>query len=356
MRNEQPRVLIVGAGVIGASLAYHLARRGARVQLVEEACAPARGVTGRAFGWVNLINGEPANAVAYDLRRAAVADFDRLEREAPAAFAAARRGSLVWRSTVEATQALVEAHQEAGAPISLIGADAIAGMEPHLRHPPQIAAWSPNDMALSPEELTKTLVDAAVEAGADAVFGHEVRALEVSDARVTGVRLAQEVLTADIVVIAAGPNANHLTSQVGLDVGLEISPALLLRFMADRRFLHHILREPDFEVRQTPDNMVLIVKGYDKRLPDNGPDEMGARVRALMQERFQIPESLAFHRLQVGARPMFKDGTPRLGFAAAIDGLYMAVGHPGLILAPLMGRLAADEIITGQRASELTYA
>ncbi len=47
---------------------------------------------------------------------------------------------------------------------------------------------------------------------------------------------------------------------------------------------------------------------------------------------------------------MFSDGLPRLGFVAEIDGLYVAVGHPGVILAPLLGRLAAEEIIAGKRS------
>jgi hypothetical protein len=51
----------------------------------------------------------------------------------------------------------------------------------------------------------------------------------------------------------------------------------------------------------------------------------------------------------VGDRPIFADGLPRRGFLPQVDGLYIAVGHPGVILAPLIGRLTAEEILDGRR-------
>ena len=44
---------------------------------------------------------------------------------------------------------------------------------------------------------------------------------------------------------------------------------------------------------------------------------------------------------------------PRLGFLTGVDGLYVAVGHPGVILAPLLGRFSAEEIVDGRRSALL---
>ena len=72
-----PSVVVVGAGIVGASLAYHLASAGAAVTLVERS-RPASGVTARSFAWINVIYGNAPTLVG--LRNLALADHHRLER------------------------------------------------------------------------------------------------------------------------------------------------------------------------------------------------------------------------------------------------------------------------------------
>ena len=58
MTGSKPRVVVIGAGIIGASIAYHLARRGAAVTLVERA-HPAAEASGHSFAWINASFGNP---------------------------------------------------------------------------------------------------------------------------------------------------------------------------------------------------------------------------------------------------------------------------------------------------------
>ena len=70
-----PSVVIAGAGIVGASLAYHLASAGAAVTIIERA-QPASGVTARSFAWINIVH---RNApVLAQLRSLAIADYRRL--------------------------------------------------------------------------------------------------------------------------------------------------------------------------------------------------------------------------------------------------------------------------------------
>lgn len=73
-------MVIVGAGIVGASIAYHLARQGQHVIVVEQA-HPAAGATGRSFGWIS--EGVPEGAPDAFLRREIVADWIRLAQEIP---------------------------------------------------------------------------------------------------------------------------------------------------------------------------------------------------------------------------------------------------------------------------------
>lgn len=63
MTGSAPQVAIIGAGVMGASIAWQLSRRGASVTVVDRHPCPAMGVTGYAFGWINLIHGDSNNAI-----------------------------------------------------------------------------------------------------------------------------------------------------------------------------------------------------------------------------------------------------------------------------------------------------
>ena len=74
-------VIVVGAGIVGAAIAYHLARQGAQVTVLEQD-SPGSGVTRHSFAWINPHGEFPAAARA--LRAQALADYRRLQHELPA--------------------------------------------------------------------------------------------------------------------------------------------------------------------------------------------------------------------------------------------------------------------------------
>ena len=82
MRVRMSPVVIVGAGIVDASVAYHLARRGVPVTLIERASAPAAGVTGASFAWIGDTGGEWPGG-AEDLRESVLRDYRRLGAEVP---------------------------------------------------------------------------------------------------------------------------------------------------------------------------------------------------------------------------------------------------------------------------------
>ncbi len=352
MSTTSMRIAVIGSGILGASVAWHLARRGASVQLFDEGPVPASGVTGRAFGWINVVNGKPLDDPAgYRLLREGVAEYRRLGSILPEALRDARPGSLLWLETGEATEALVRAHQAAGAAVELVDAEKIAQWEPQLSEIPPCAAFSPGDLALSPAVLAEAFAKAAMVAGATMRFGERVIAVETLNGRVTGVRTANGVLPSDIVVIAAGTASNDLTGALGGQIGVESSPSILLRYAAPGPFISRILRGPGLEIRQWHDHSLFVATSYIDGTAENSPEAIGRRTLEKMKRRFAMPDGVRLTDAVVGHRPIFPDGLPRLGFLPRVEGAYVAVGHPGVILAPLMGRLAAEEIIDGRRSA-----
>src|SRR5215213_9110501 len=83
METRQSPVVVVGAGIVGASVAYHAARAGAAVALLDAGPSPAADVTGASFGWIGGPSGTDVADGSSPLRASALDDHRRLEREVP---------------------------------------------------------------------------------------------------------------------------------------------------------------------------------------------------------------------------------------------------------------------------------
>jgi glycine/D-amino acid oxidase-like deaminating enzyme len=301
-------VVVVGAGVVGASVAYHLARAGAPVTLIERAPAPAAGATGQSFGWIGGGSGDWPGG-AEDLRTSVLADYRRLEREIPGV-------AVRWTGSLDLTGT------RAG---QWIERARIEQLEPHLRLAPERAVYSPADGAVDPVGVTNAMVDAARRLGARVVLGTTVTSLP-----------------AGTVVLATGAEVTALSGVV-LPVGP--SPALLIRVAAPAGLVRTIVVTPDFEARELrPGLLVLTAPVPDPGIVEHTVD----RLRAT----FRNTGSIRLLGWAIGQRPMPADG-PVVGFLTPDRSLYVAVAHSGVTLAPTLGRLIAQELTTGQAGPEL---
>lgn len=168
-------VVVVGAGIVGSSVAYHLARRGVPVTLLEQGPAPATGVTGNSFAWIGNTGGHWPGG-ARDLREHVLADHRRLENELPQV-TVRRTGSLSWADTsAEGSQP--------GPGQFRIGRSDIAALEPNLRHPPVQAIHTPSDAGVDPTALADALVAAAGAHGAAVLHDTVVTSLQVTNGRI----------------------------------------------------------------------------------------------------------------------------------------------------------------------------
>ena len=346
----RPQVAVVGAGIVGASLAYHLARQGAAVTLLDRGEAAA-GVTAQSFAWINVVHGAPEPQL--ELRRQALAEWHRLRRELGPALAIDWCGALTWQRDPAATEGLVAAHQAAGYDLRLIQRAEIATLEPGLLHPPACAAWAPDEGALDPAAATQALVAGAAAAGAVVRLGCAVQGVTSNADRITGLATAAGPLAADRVVLAAGVATASLSAPLGLALPLAASPAILVRLRAPGCLLRRIVSMPRLELRQAGPERLLGAEEYLDETAANGPAAVAERLLAAIREEIRGGEGVSLESVAVGQRPMPADGAPLVGPAPSIAGLYVAALHAGVIMAPLIGRLAAAEILSGRPESLL---
>lgn len=350
MPTATPKVIVVGAGIVGASVCYHLARRGAAVTLVDKG-QPARGVTSKSFGWINVAHG-PADTAQLRLR--AIRDWRRLESELDYSVRIDWSGALTWNDHPNDTENFAREQAASGHDVRLIGRDAIAALEPNLKGLPECAAFAADEGAVEPSAATEALVRAAQGAGARIWLDAEVSALSSSGGKVTGIRTLEGTAEADMIVLAAGTRTGELCLHLGVEAPVDQSPSILLRFCTRHRLVNTVISNPHMEVRQASDFLMWCAEDYIDDSAENGPEAVAQRTLAQIKERLAGGATVELIDVNVGLRPIPTDGLPIIGHIPGVEGLYLAAMHAGVTLAPLVGRLVSDEIIDDMDIDLLT--
>ncbi len=335
---------MIGAGIVGASIAHHLAARGARVTVLERE-RPAAAASGRSFGWINASFGHPD---AYQqLRYLAMLEYLRLEREVPG-IQVNWSGSLVWLPDAagDSLARLVRAQQRRGYPVRSVEAREFAALEPRVRPAPALAAFAEREAAVDPAHTTVALLEAAQKSGAQVRYPVTVTGFDLHGDRLRAVETGDGAIGVDVAVLAAGVDTPRLAREAQLRVPLKESPALLLRTRPLEQTAARILVTPQAQVKQQVDGRVVVGVGPRADLPAQSPE--GAR-ETLAAAQTILPglTSADLESATPGLRPMPDDELPIVGFAGPVGGVYVAVTHSGVTLAALIGRLVASEILEG---------
>lgn len=359
------RVIVIGAGIVGCSIAWHLARRGASVTLLE-ARKPAAQASGHSLAWLN--GGDGDQPLAYHvLREYALGEHRRIATEL--AWPVRWGGALEWRDApVAELEQHVHVMQRRGADMRSIDARELRAIEPGLVVPRGTKlAYAPHDGALDAVRATQVLFDAAIAAGARAVVPARVTAIEPvrTGAGGDGVVVVTDSgrFEADTVVVAAGVGATAIAAMAGLSLLQKNTPGIIAITEPLPRVLNTVLYGPVVHMHQRDDGCVVLGEKAGPAdlevhrlalpsLPNEFPaSDIGARhgARILAAATQQVP-ALARAKVReigIGWRPMPADGLPLIGRFDSAPALYFAVMHSGMTLAPLVGRLVATELLDG---------
>jgi glycine/D-amino acid oxidase-like deaminating enzyme len=322
--NSGETVIVVGAGIVGASVAYHCARAGAVVTLVDAGRLGA-GVTADSFAWVGASGVHTGPAAT--LRATATAEYRRVEAELPG-LPVTWSGSLSWRAEDCVPEA--EPGQE------IVDAARVMTLEPNLRRPPEWAVWIPGDGAVDPVGVTERLVAGTRAHGARVHLDTAVTTvLRDATGQVAGVDTAGGPLSGTAVVLAAGTATAGLGARLGVRVPVEPSPCPLFRLRAPAGLVRTVVNTQDFDLRQVAADRLIAAA--------DSPERTLAAVRST----FRGAGNVELVSTRVGVRPMPVDGEPIVGPVSQLPGLYVAVMHSAVTLGPAVGRLVARELVGG---------
>ncbi|MDN4599769.1 FAD-dependent oxidoreductase [Paenibacillus sp. F6_3S_P_1C] len=337
--NKQ-KIVIIGAGIVGASIAYHLAKRNQDVTVIERHPAAAREVTEKSFAWIHTTHRvAPEYWHLYD---AALEEYHALQQEL-SELKIDWHGALTWDTPPLREQCHLQK----------LNREQLEALEPNLKEYPDEAMFVSEEGAVDPIVVTELLLSKAREYGAKVQFDTQVTQLQQEDSRLVGVHTTKGLREADVVVLAAGTGIPELCNPLGCLVPVTSSPSILIRMKTANKQIHTLISNAQFEARQLTDYTLLAAEDYIDESEENGPEAVGKRAFDTLRRSLKDGNQLELESIKVGMRPMPEDGYPIVGFQDHIKGLYLSVMHSAITLAPLIARLAASEIIDRESRSEL---
>ena len=361
-------VVVVGAGIIGASIAFQLSRRSIPVTVLDDG-EPGYGASSHSFAWINATGKSPN--YYHDFNRRSMDMWARFARVLDADVGLTWGGYLQWESTQDGAdrlRALLAELHSWGYPCRMIGEREINDLEPGIVTGPVLAA-AVNDVDGHVD--TQKVVDACLlrtrEAGAivrpnSRATGFNMTQNASGETVVEGVLTEMGEIPCDTVVLAAGVATTALAAMVGVDMPQQYSPGVVVRTDPQPPLLQNVsvLYAPQIEpghseihLRQMANGVVQIGEGSQESL--NRDDSQG-HANDLLDRATKYLPALSGARVSpvpVGIRPMPRDGFPAIGFCGSAPNVYMALMHSGVTLAPLAAELATMEIVDGIRVDAL---
>jgi len=351
-------IVIAGAGIIGASIAYHLAMRGARVTILD-AEHPGSGATGKSLGWINATFSKRPRSY-FDFNYAGIAAWRRLEIELGGELNVQWGGSVAWfppGSDADELHASVRNHQEWGYAAHLISEPELHRLLP-LVSPGEIASacHSAHEGAVDPLEAMDVLLAKARASGAEVRFPCRVTGISLVGGRVQSIQTTDGPIEASVLVLACGVGSPALARMAGIDVPLKESPGVLLHTAPAARLIDRVVLAPGTHFKQALDGRIVagaqIVAGVGTTITEASVQQ-AEEIRGLIRLFLPQVKDVPVERVTLGYRVMPRDEYPILGFAGACPNLYVAATHSGVTLGPLIGQLAALEILDGVQVQAL---
>lgn len=362
-------IVIIGGGVMGASIAYHLRQRGgASVTLIERR-ALGTGTTGRSGA---IVRQHYSHAFTIRMARESLRVFQHFDERIGGDCGFVTTGMLVMggANDVATLQANVALQQAQGVVTRMIAPNEIAEVAPGYSSEGLVAAcYEPETGVADPMATTHCFATRARELGASIHEGVTVTQLVTDGSRVLGVDTDAGRFEAATVIVAANVWSRSLVEPLDLTLPLMATrhPMLALRRPSDaggRLAMHAVCLDMAREIYLRPDlGGITLVGSTNNVLSSSDPDTYAQGLSVAEIAHFQAEGSACFPALTravprggwAGIYDDTPDYHPILDRLPGYDGLYCAVGFSGhgFKLSPVIGQWMAEFVLTGHKPADM---
>lgn len=351
-------IVIIGAGVIGASIAYHLSRRSQGNITILERNTPGSGASEHSFAWVNAFGKDPRDY--HTLNRRSLDMWYRLEQQLKQDIGVHHGGEMRWENCKQRAGQLrqrIHQLQTWGYPCRLISRNEMLELEPELRPGDVTAAsYSDADIHIETDKFIQVCLENAREFGTDVISKTNVTDFTIHNEEVRTVITSETEYPCDIVILASGVETTQLASKVSVHIPQQQSPGIVIKTTPCQKLLHNVavIHAPPMHnhlqylhLRQLTDGTLRIGQGTQEGI---NTDDTQHHADTLLENAKKCLPQIGDARAiptSVGYRPMPLDGYPIIGFTKAVRNMYITLMHSGVSLAPLIGEMATLEIVDG---------
>lgn len=353
-------VVLIGGGVIGAAIAWYLAEQQQRTILIEKNI-PGQEASAAAAGILAVASGRARNGPLYRLKHASQALYPALVRELQE-----RTGIDIEYQTAgvmdllrtdedeEKYRTLYALRREQGDPATWLSAEEVHRLEPALTQDIRGAVHFSGDHHLHNGKLAEAWIKADEQRGVTVRTGSTVSEIRTASGKVSAVRVGDEWISANTVVIAAGSWSREVGDLFGLMIPVEPAKGQMLAIRATT--VRHVLSWNDHYLVPRKNGDVIVGStvefvGHNKEVTLETIHSLIARSIELVPALRNVPLS----HFWAGLRPYSPTRRPILCRAPGLENVIIATGHHrnGIVLAPMTGQLISELITTGKPSMSL---
>ncbi len=367
-------VVVIGAGIIGASVAWHLAKKKVDV-LVLEKSDPCSGTSGACDGMVFLQSKKPGVHLA--LAMAGRNRFDTLEQELDADIALQCSGGIMAitsEAELTAVNWFVQEQNQAGLGVSLLDIRQARELAPCLSPNLPGATFCSLDARVNPIYLTLAFLEAAERCGTRVLSRTPVMGIGLKTDGIFVLDTPQKTIETRTIVNAAGVHAPKIGKMVGLDIPITprrgqilvtgpmapvLDQCLISAAYVAAKYDPAIAESGHMGISMEQTEAGNFLLGSTREFVGFDRSTTLTAVKHILAETTAIIPALqdaSLMRTFAGLRPYTPDGLPILGRVPSLPGFIMAAGHEGdgIALSPVTGQLIAELITDGTTCINLT--
>ena len=350
-------IVVVGAGIMGASIAYQLAKQSTAQILVLDERPPVGGISGRTFGQIRQHYSNELLVAMAQRGFAVIRNWDTEVGFGNPGYVQLGYLLLVTDNQLEALHRNIDIGKACGVDTRFVTAPEIAALEPLLVTDGLAGgAYEPEGGYIDVTKMVLSWLIAAQEHGAEVVSGVRINELCVSEGRVTSVVTNSGEVAAPLVIVATGAWACDLLDPIGVRVPVQRRRLELatLQTQPGQPQMHSCITDGNSNIVLRPDfGRRFVAAAYPKQMPLVA-DPLALGNEAAQQAHLQRIDTALAERMPAlrGATPVSQisgaydvtpDYHPLIGWSTEVDGLCLALGFSGhgLKLSPAIGEMVA---------------
>ncbi len=340
---QKPKILVVGSGIIGASIALSCVNLSAEVVVLEQSKLGGA-ASSNSFGWINASFAE--SPAYFELRNAAVNAFRNLQTDLNLNDSVSWQGTLWWEDSGQELKKQFNNLLDRGYAAKLLNGNEIKNLEPNLKDVPEAAIFTPLEGAAEADRVALKMLAKITDEGGKVISGCKVEGLQFKKDRVSGVKTNIGKMSCDMVVLATGADAQNGLLGCEWNLPMQNKKGLIVQTSSVPDLINHILMTNDVHFKQNVDGTLTAGEIFSGNFEENTLAlDLASDVLSRISKKLDFSTNLIPTNIKIGVRPIPIDGFPVVGEIVGHEGVFVAVMHSGVTLAPLIGQLLASEML-----------